>query len=371
MIPQQTFEDYDIFGDGATKVVPDAAKRAAGFQQADVLPAEWMNWAWYKNSKSINDLDDGVSSIEAEINNVLSENNITPAENNSTQLFKAMQKTGGCIITSAATPKVVTGPSIEAGNVVKVMFGADVTGTDTTTGLLISYNGSNKPVKVNKNGTLVDFVAHTINGSTKYIQAYTTLEFVYDGVNLIIIGNPVVLSGTDYTIYADGKIGNESVGDVKLKSTNDIPYGWLEANGQAVSRTKYAELFQKYKTQTYDSDPTHTLLSRYGSGDGSTTFNLPDFREVALVGTGTNTVDTSNITAHEVYTLGEFKDDQLQAHNHVVQPAFSGGAQAGNQVLGGSSLTTQMTLDTGSTSGRFGNVTRGKRKGVIYLIKVL
>lgn len=43
------------------------------------------------------------------------------------------------------------------------------------------------------------------------------------------------------------------------------PSGWLVCNGQAVSRTTYATLFA-------------ALGSMYGDGDGSTTFNLPDYR---------------------------------------------------------------------------------------------
>ena len=43
------------------------------------------------------------------------------------------------------------------------------------------------------------------------------------------------------------------------------PTGWLKANGAAVSRTAYAGLFA-------------VLGTYYGSGDGSTTFNLPDLR---------------------------------------------------------------------------------------------
>ena len=41
--------------------------------------------------------------------------------------------------------------------------------------------------------------------------------------------------------------------------------GWLLCNGQAVSRTIYQELFA-------------TIGTTYGQGDGSTTFNVPDYR---------------------------------------------------------------------------------------------
>ncbi|MGE0289535.1 MAG: phage tail protein [Bradyrhizobium sp.] len=51
------------------------------------------------------------------------------------------------------------------------------------------------------------------------------------------------------------------------------PTGWLECNGQNVSRTTYAALFTAIGTT-------------WGVGDGSTTFTLPDLRRRALVGKG-------------------------------------------------------------------------------------
>lgn len=53
--------------------------------------------------------------------------------------------------------------------------------------------------------------------------------------------------------------------------TNACPAGWLEANGAAVSRTTYAGLFTAIGTM-------------YGPGDGTTTFNLPDYRGYFLRG---------------------------------------------------------------------------------------
>ena len=91
MTPQQTFENYPVFGDNASKIKPDDAKYAAGFQQADVLPAEWMNWAWYKNTKGITDLNLGVESIEKELINILVAAGITPALATENQVVTAVQ----------------------------------------------------------------------------------------------------------------------------------------------------------------------------------------------------------------------------------------------------------------------------------------
>jgi hypothetical protein len=90
--------------------------------------------------------------------------------------------------------------------------------------LTIVYNNVSIPVKANKNGSLVDVLSkETESNVWKYLQAYTTLELIfqsdYDGQGnsaFVIIGNPIVLSSeTDgYTIYANGQY-NEA-----------FPYGW-------------------------------------------------------------------------------------------------------------------------------------------------
>lgn len=61
-------------------------------------------------------------------------------------------------------------------------------------------------------------------------------------------------------------------GDYKMIAGSTIPDGWLLCNGAAVSRTTYAKLFAAIGT-------------RYGSGNGSTTFNLPNFNGRHVLGT--------------------------------------------------------------------------------------
>lgn len=62
-------------------------------------------------------------------------------------------------------------------------------------------------------------------------------------------------------------------GSVVMWGTDSPPSGWLVCNGDAVSRTTYAGLFALIGTT-------------FGSGDGSTTFNLPDFSDRFPAGVG-------------------------------------------------------------------------------------
>lgn len=50
-----------------------------------------------------------------------------------------------------------------------------------------------------------------------------------------------------------------------------VPQGWLFCNGQAVNRTQFANLFAAISTI-------------WGTGDGSTTFNIPDCRNRVQMG---------------------------------------------------------------------------------------
>ncbi len=64
---------------------------------------------------------------------------------------------------------------------------------------------------------------------------------------------------------------SEPIGNVLMWTSTIIPEGYLECNGQAVSRSAFSELYAKIGTT-------------FGSGNGSTTFNIPDLRGEFLRG---------------------------------------------------------------------------------------
>ena len=81
-------------------------------------------------------------------------------------------------------------------------------------------------------------------------------------------GSLALVSGG--TLYADAPVGS-----IQAYGGTTVPFGWLLCQGQAVSRATYAELFGVIGTS-------------FGTGDGSTTFNIPDLRGEFLRGAGTN-----------------------------------------------------------------------------------
>ena len=92
----------------------------------------------------------------------------------------------------------------------------------------------------------------------------------------------------NYGCISTSKSGEFSVGDANNKAVPVMPVGcvipfagaaaptgWLLCQGQAISRTTYAQLFS-------------VIGTTYGSGDGKTTFNLPDMRGRVAVGSDAN-----------------------------------------------------------------------------------
>ena len=107
---------------------------------------------------------------------------------------------------------------------------------------------------------------------------------------------------------------------------------------------------------------------------------LPDYRECVMVGAEQNTTDT--IATHDVYTEGEFKDDQLQEHYHNISRTDNGAQNLLFYQNNGSgadwhgALTTTVTgqdatiiTTTETHTGRGGDTTHGKQKAVYVYIK--
>ena len=139
-------------------------------------------------------------------------------------------------VSASGTPTTFTGSALQANMNITLFFGGDVTGADTTTPLTITYNGVSYTIKAAKDGALVDVFAYDISGANKYIQAYTTIQAIFLGGNIVIIGNPVLLSGNDYRIFADG---SKVVNTVTSGDNNAVTSGGVYAFVPPVATLAY------------------------------------------------------------------------------------------------------------------------------------
>ena len=90
-------------------------------------------------------------------------------------------------------------------------------------------------------------------------------------------------------------------GSIIMYGATTAPTGWLLCNGSAVSRTTYANLFA-------------VIGTKFGAGNGSTTFNLPNLQNRFVVGAGAsyNINDTGGEATH-ILTI-----EEMPAHSHSI-----------------------------------------------------
>ena len=143
------------------------------------------------------------------------------------------------------------------------------------------------------------------------------------------VGEITVDTETDALILHDGS----GAGGIEVFPSGTIvgfgnatpPSGFLACNDQAVSRTTYARLFAAIGTT-------------FGVGDGASTFNVPDLRDRAPLGTGTNTsmgAATSGIGASAVMTS-----------------ATKSGVQTGSSTTGSTTVSLSKSNGTFATSAK-------------------
>lgn len=119
--------------------------------------------------------------------------------------------------------------------------------------------------------------------------------------------------------------GENPVGALMPYAGATAPAGWLLCYGQAVSRTTYSDLYTAIGTT-------------YGTGDGSTTFNLPDLRGRTIAaldnmgGSDAARLDWANTlgtaSGSQTHTL---QTTEIPSHLHTVDPpATATGSMSAN-----------------------------------------
>lgn len=125
-------------------------------------------------------------------------------------------------------------------------------------------------------------------------------------------------------------------GDLIFSAAPSDETGRLLCNAQAVNRTTYADLFAKIGTT-------------YGVGDGTTTFNLPDYRDKFPRGVNAGSVGATGGADTATLAL-----ENMPPHNHEVKlrvGGAGGSAQLYAEYEAGTADSEDDTVDTTDAGG--------------------
>lgn len=190
----------------------------------------------------------------------------------------------------------------------------------------------------------------------------TTNDFTASGA-AVLVDTPTTGNQAANKSYADtaaASVGLPS-GTVIQSFANNSPTGYLYCNGAAVSRETYSALFA-------------AIGSSCGSGDGSTTFNLPDLRGRFLRGQddgASRDPDDASRTAmnsggNTGDTVGSVQAGQYASHTHTYTAKYNGSTGYWALSQSGQANGSATTMTSGSNGG---NETRPLNASVRFYIK--
>ena len=203
---------------------------------------------------------------------------------------------------------------------------------------------------ITASGTEINLLNDLTRGSIIYGNASGVTSELVKGAAATVLTS----DGTDISWAASG--GAVPAGTVIYHAANTPPTDFIKANGAAISRTTYSNLFTAIGTT-------------FGVGDGSTTFNVPDLRGEFPRGWD----DSRGIDSGR--SFGSAQDDAFQGHDHRL-PASSGGSGSYNYVFVGTgpfhtqnAKTTDIMNRSGSGTARTASETRPRNIALLACIK--
>ena len=173
-------------------------------------------------------------------------------------------------------------------------------------------------------------------------------------------GNVLTSDGSGWVSSAPTYV---PTGGMLMWGTASAPTGYLLCNGSAVSRSTYSALFA-------------VIGTAFGSGDGSTTFTLPDFRDRFPVGAGTTYSANSTGGSKDAIVVTHTHTATDSGHTHNVTGNLQGsavlGAPSGGNVFEGATVATttgNANITVASTGSSGTNANLPPYLGVYFIIK--
>jgi microcystin-dependent protein len=205
-------------------------------------------------------------------------------------------------------------------------FRNDTSGTIVTGGTSTAYTVTSNQVfdsLAHLGGAVIGFVPHTTNGATVTLAVDGLTAKPLRSAPSVELPSGVLIQGTPYVVvynnfegafYLQGFVVNPYVvpigGIIPYVGTTAPNSSFALVNGQAINRTTYSVLFGIVSTT-------------FGTGNGSTTFNIPDLRCRTIF--GLDNMGSAGTTATISVAGGNFDATVLGgtggAQNHTLTQA--------------------------------------------------
>lgn len=228
----------------------------------------------------------------------------------------------------------------------------------------ISTVGEPFSVKIKKIDSSFNAVTIVASGSDLLNGGTDNLTITSVGSGLALYSD-VDVTPNNWTSFTFGmKIGDATpIGTEAFYSGKTAPLGWLVEDGREISRVLYVDLYNHalssgmIVTET-DWQAYGENRSKFSTGDGSTTFRLPDLLTDGLFLRSQSGLDVN---------FGRRQEDQLRSHAHEISFINGVGTYSGPPMP--MSSTTGGRDSTYGTFGQAGTETRPKNAGRLPIIK--
>jgi phage-related tail fiber protein len=213
---------------------------------------------------------------------------------------------------------------------------------------MVLDNQSGASFRADLNNALQAVASNQSGSSAPSPTTYPYQFWADTGAGVLRMRNAANTGWVTIGLLGVANFGHCAPGDIVFHAKNAAPPGFLKANGAAVSRTTYADLFAE-------------IGITFGSGDGSTTFNLPEMRgEFPRAWDDSRGIDSGRV-------FGSAQTGSVESHRHNFRANFNGAGTSGSIAqYGASGQSEGPQLQTEVTGG---SETRPRNIALLACIK--